>query len=296
MAIERVSGSAGPAGAFNSSNSCAVKPVRAKQIAIACATSLSIWEISTGRQLWKGKATFEIFVVEQISADDSLVIGLLLEKGQDKVIEYTVINIRTENTVKYGGVEMPNYGAYLNCQLSLCGDFAALIVHSHGDPTCHLSTRGPRLLLGTNSKFLRHCQLRTTSFPTLTSGDSHSQWSELVRQQASTLRNPIQAGTYLVTFHTSSKEFSAIYRYYLSINLSEGGEDFSFRPAGHTFAPYQMQYSKLTYTGLALDSQSSGSTLYRLLLGFFWIAYPLIRRRLNEIWLRWKGNHYFCCR
>jgi hypothetical protein len=71
----------------------------------------------------------------------------------------------------------------------------------------------------------------------------------------------------LVTFHTSSKEFSAIYRYYLSINLSEGGEDFSFRPAGHTFVPYQIQYSKFTYRGLALDSQSSGSTLYRLLLG-----------------------------
>ncbi|KAJ7933646.1 hypothetical protein B0H13DRAFT_2306462 [Mycena leptocephala] len=57
-----------------------------------------------------------------------LVSGSYLNKH--KVIEYTVINIRTEGTVKYRGVEMPNYGASLNCQLSLCDNVAALIVHS----------------------------------------------------------------------------------------------------------------------------------------------------------------------
>ncbi|KAF7371982.1 hypothetical protein MVEN_00056200 [Mycena venus] len=285
-------------------------------VAVACATSLSLWDIPAGRQVWERRVAFEIFAAEPINVSESVVIGLILQQGQGKVFELTVINVRTGNAVGYWGIKMPNYGAYLSRQLSLCGEFAALIVCTGCILLMNWRERTAVYVRGLPMGLKNPCISLVPGYMLLTSqvsktsetqlgiyrlADLADRWTAIVNSPSTTsfpdtyfepllvetptykgetlcnnsysylsaLRSPAREDTYLVAFHASSQNFGIVFKYFLSVHPSETGdkEKISFRLAGQTLTPYNAHYFTLTYTGLALDSHSSGATLYRLPLG-----------------------------
>ncbi|KAJ7838719.1 hypothetical protein B0H13DRAFT_1911625 [Mycena leptocephala] len=253
------------------------------QVVIVCATSLSLWDISSARQVWTRKIVYEVFVAEPINAG-----------GQSKILEFTEIDIRTGETVEYGGIRMPNYGAYFRGQMSLCCEVAALIVYSgcillmnwrkHTAlfarvPSSELLTRETKFgiyLLATDPEWWSSIDPSKSSAPetgqlelepllvkTFSWKGGHGRnYSGL-----SALRSPVRKDTYLIMLHASSQNCGAIFKYSFTVNPSEigGDKEISLLPlAGETAEQAHSNYSKLTYTGLALDPNMSEGTLYRL--------------------------------
>ncbi|KAJ7924533.1 hypothetical protein B0H13DRAFT_2315428 [Mycena leptocephala] len=190
---------------------------------------------------------------------------------------------------------MPNYSAYLDRQLSLCGEFAALIVCSGRILIMNWRERTAVYVRGLPTGLRVPCVSLVPGYMLLTSQVSTSEtqlgiyrladlanhWTSIVNSPSTaslpdTNFEPLLVKTPTFQYRTTQirSHFTPVHKIVgLSSSTcspsSETGdrEKFSFRLAGQAFTRYHVCYSTLTYTRLALDSHSSGATLYRLPLG-----------------------------